>query len=138
MRHRPTLAVLTTALLLLAGPPAADAALAPGTVKKLKDRAPDVFNVEVRQVKETGKKGSVVTIVYTVKVTAVTRTGQDVKQGQTIHIESYDDQSPIPEPGPANPSRLKPGWKGKVYTKYDAKTKRFRIAVFGHSFESGS
>ena len=113
---------------------AADGAIAPDKVKKMKADAPEVFVVEVTKVDVNGN-GLTPQIVYTVKVTAVTRSNEGVKPGQEIQIQSYDDRRPIREPGPKVPPRLNVGWKGTAYTTYDAKTKRFLIAVYGHSFE---
>lgn len=112
----------------------ARAALSPGHIEKMKAEASEVFVIEVTAV-DIAVNGFATKIIYTAKVTAVTRSKNGVKAGQTIKIQSYDKTELIPKPGPVKPPRLKVGWKGKAYTRFDKKTKRYSIAVYGHSFE---
>ncbi|MEX2215801.1 MAG: hypothetical protein WD768_16945 [Phycisphaeraceae bacterium] len=114
---------------------AARSAISPDNVKRMKDNAKEVFVIEVTKIDVASKNLNTVEIIYTMKIIEVIRSGEGVKAGQTIKVESYDRFSIIPEAGPKIPERLKVGWKGTAYTRYDEKTKRFAIAVYGHSFE---
>jgi hypothetical protein len=126
------------ALLLAATTNIASAALAPGTVKKIKAKTSEVLNVELIKVKKGAAKGENQDVIYTARILKVERSKSGLKAGDTIQIQSYirnPNYKLLPQPGPMPPSLHAKGWKGKVYLNSTAKAKELKIAVYGHSFE---
>lgn len=115
----------------------ADAALAPGTVEKMRNKAPEVLQIEVLTATKGQAKGEDQQVTYTAKVVSVTRSASQLKVGTEIRIESYirnPNFTGLPQPGPAAPDLLPQGWTGTAYLRPIANTKALKIAVFGHSF----
>ena len=129
-------AISAVAFLLMAT--SASAALSPGTVKKMKDKATDVVSVTISKATVTkttihlgyGRKE----ITYEAVVDGVTRSKSGTKRNDRITIQSYR-MTGLRPPGPANPPELKKGWKGTIYLNKIEGEKQFRIGVYGHSFE---
>ncbi|MDH3582946.1 MAG: hypothetical protein OER86_01885 [Phycisphaerae bacterium] len=124
----PLLAFLTLAL-------PAVAALSPGTVEKLKAAASDVLKVEILRVREVGKSNGVMEVIYESRIREVRRSRSGAVAGRSVEIESYHDTRRIRPPGPKAPPVLSRGWKGTIYLDHKAKD-RYRIAVYGHSFDA--
>lgn len=125
----------------------AKAALAPDTIKEMKDKAANVFNVEIVEVKqgEASPKGRIA-VEYQAKVLDVVRSKSGIKAGDTITInlqivnpkkaktKEGQVEALVDLIGPKQPTLLTKGWRGKVYLN-SSDNKKFGIAVFGHSFE---
>ena len=70
------------------------AALAPGTVDKMKGEAPEVLKVEIVGVDVADGEGLKKEVVYEARVTGVDRSKADLKPGARIKIDSYYLESP--------------------------------------------
>jgi hypothetical protein len=121
---------LITALL----PRLATAALAPGTVEKMKAKATDVLHLKIAKVEKKGTSGIQLKLVYTATVLKVERTKSGRKAGDSIQIASYRIIALLPPPGPKNPPLLEAGWVGTIYLNAPKADGPYKIAVYGHSF----
>ena len=116
------------------------AALAPGTIDKMKKQAPEVVRVEILKA-EKGKLDEGLRkrrVIYTARILEVERSGLKLKAGQSVKIHSYVLSLPLgvlPVPGPRAPSLHSKGWKGRIYCRPAKDGKNLAIAVYGHSFE---
>ncbi|QDU07667.1 hypothetical protein [Gimesia aquarii] len=122
--------------------------IAPGLIANMKKKAPEVFKVEIRKVTQadTTMPSGRINVAYETKVLEVLRSKSGVKVGDTITIETYylHPNPKTPEEvagvlsdilGPKHPVLLSKQWKGKVYLHSPRADKKFKIAVFGRSFE---
>ncbi len=104
----------------------------------MKDKATDVVTVTIAKSAVTKTKVELgylrKEVKYEAIVNSVVRSKSGTKRNDRIVIESYRELGLRP-PGPANPPELKAGWKGTIYLNKAAGVKRFRIGVYGHSFE---
>ena len=115
----------------------ATAALAPGTVDKMKQKAEEVVRIEITERSKGKREGENRKVHYGAKVVEVIRSKAGLKKGQEIRVESYIRSGlGIPMPGPMPPSYHDKGWKGTVWLNGAGDGKNFRIAVYGHSFEA--
>ncbi len=140
MHHlfRNVLVVVTSVACSFVADPAS-AAMSPGTIKKMKEKATDVLGVTVTKasVNSVLKLGYIrKEIVYEAVVTGVKRSASGTAKNARISIQSYHLVGGLLPPGPANPPMLRKGWTGTIHlNKLDNSKKLFRIAVHGHSFE---
>ena len=115
--------------------PSASAALAPGTVKRMKREASDVVRVEVSRVEQVRERITKLALTIHAKVTGVKRSASGLEMGDSITIHSYHLTGVILPPGPRNPPLIKKGWQGTIWLKATDNDGEYRIAVYGHSFE---
>ena len=132
--HRTFAVVILAALITGVGVDPAPAALAPSTVKKMKDGATDVLQVKITKVEKKGVEGGRLRLVYTATVTKVDRSKSGRKVGDSIRIASYRHVALLPRIGPKNPPLLDADWIGTVYLNASKVEGPYKLAVFGHSF----
>ena len=113
------LLISLTATILLSAAANAWAALAPGTIKKMKDEASDVVGITITKATVTNTQPKIgyarQQITYHAVVIRVVRSTSGTKANDTITIHSYHLVGAVLPPGPANPPKLAVGWKGTVF-----------------------
>lgn len=127
MIRSPLIHVLAGAALLSASTPTAHAELPPAVYDDLKAKSPEVLTIQAVAVKIEGTA-----ITVSAKVTAVERSGSNLKPGDAIRISYHSVKQTMP--GPSEAAILE---KGKSYRAYLSKNETsgdYGLAAKGHSF----
>ena len=152
MKRRTVCCVMILSALTMYVARQTEGAISPSRVAEMKRAASDVFQIEVFEVKVDNEKEIKSNTLIKAKIVEVVRSSDPVTRGDWIEIESYEvyPDRLRPEPNedelakfidavfcPMSPPVIRSGWKGKVFLKAKGvkdTTKRFALAVFGHSF----